>query len=55
MTQNHEGYATRHQIAASSEIRGLAAAAEKADKAAQAARAARQPKSDKTPDDKTTA
>ncbi|WP_428926291.1 malonyl-CoA decarboxylase [Marinibacterium sp. SX1] len=55
VTQNHEGYATRHQIAASSEIRGLAAAAEKADKAAQTARTARQPKSDKTPDDKTTA
>ena len=53
VTQNHERYAASREIAASSEIRGLAAAAEKAQKATdKTSRSARQ---NRTPDDTTTA
>ncbi|MAC78844.1 MAG: decarboxylase [Rhodobacteraceae bacterium] len=48
ITQNHERYAAKHEIAASSEIRGLAAAAEKAEKATEKAAKPAKKKDDKT-------
>ncbi|MBB94165.1 MAG: decarboxylase [Rhodobacteraceae bacterium] len=53
VTQNHERYAAKREIAASSEIRGLAAAAEKAEKASD--KSAKSATPAKATDDKTNA